>query len=120
MNKLDGKDIKEGDNLSVSCDATPGNPKSMTVYWTKVDDPGFRQNGIFLQLPYIHRNSSGTYKCTAENRYNNKENGTDNQTMLVNVLCKYMTYSIKYAINEYYNDVKMREKKEIIYIYIRV
>lgn len=106
MNKLLKEDIIEGNNLSVRCNATPGNPKSLTFYWTEVDGFGLRQSGPILQLPYIQRNSSGTYKCTAENRYNIKENGTDNQTMIVNVLCKCMTYSIKYAVNECYNAVK--------------
>nr|XP_034303739.1 titin-like isoform X4 [Crassostrea gigas] len=79
QNKIEGRD------LSVTCRATPGNPNSTTFYWTKVDNPGFRQNGSTLQLPNIQRTSSGTYRCTAENNYSNGERGTDSQAMVVNV-----------------------------------
>lgn len=34
------------------------------------------------------RNSSGTYKCTAENSYHNGERGTHSQSFAVNVQCK--------------------------------
>lgn len=82
QNKIEGRD------LSVTCRATPGNPNSTTFYWTKVDNPGFRQNGSTLQLPNIQRTSSGTYRCTAENNYSNGERGTDSQAMVVNVQCE--------------------------------
>lgn len=88
VNTLSQQDIIEGRNLSVTCHATPGNPSSTTFYWTKVNNPGFRENGAILQLPNIQRNSSGTYRCTAENNYSNAERGTDNQSMVINVLCK--------------------------------
>lgn len=78
----------EGGNLSVACLATPGNPRSTTVYWTKEDDPEFRQNGSILQLYTIQRNSSGTFKCTAENLYNDKERGIHSRSLVVNVQCK--------------------------------
>uniref|UniRef100_K1RBT9 Uncharacterized protein n=1 Tax=Magallana gigas TaxID=29159 RepID=K1RBT9_MAGGI len=76
------RNIIEGRDLSVYCTATPGNPTSTTFYWT---NPGFRQNGSTLQLPNIQRTSSGTYRCTTENNYNNGEKGTDSQSMIVNV-----------------------------------
>eukprot|EP00105_Crassostrea_gigas_P023187 XP_011442936.1 PREDICTED: contactin-5 isoform X2 [Crassostrea gigas] len=83
---LSQQDILEGRNLSVTCKATPGNPSLTTFYWTKVDIQGFRQNGATLHIPNIQRNSSGTYRCTAENSYSNGEKGTHNQSMVVNVL----------------------------------
>ncbi|XP_052691739.1 basement membrane-specific heparan sulfate proteoglycan core protein-like isoform X3 [Crassostrea angulata] len=86
VHMLSQQDILEGRNLSVTCTATPGNPSSTTFYWTKVDNPGFRHNGSTLHLPNIQRTSSGTYRCTAENNYNNEEKGTDSQPMDVNVL----------------------------------
>lgn len=88
VNKLYQHDIIEGSDLSVTCTVTPGNPSSTTFYWTKVDDPGFRQNGSTLQLPNVPRNSSGVYMCSAENIYTNGGNGIQNQTMVVNVLCE--------------------------------
>lgn len=78
----------EGENLSVACLATPGNPRPTTVYWTKEEDPEFRQNGSILQLNSIQRNSSGTFKCTAENLYYDEERGIHSQSLVVNVQCK--------------------------------
>lgn len=88
MDTLSQQDIIEGRNLSVTCHANPGNPNSTTIYWTKVDSSGFRQNGATLLLYNITRTSSGIYRCTAENIYNDKDNGTHSQSMMVNVLCK--------------------------------
>lgn len=85
---LSKKDILEGRYLSVPCETTPGNPNSTTIYWTKVGEPEFRQSGATLQLANINRTSSGTYRCTAENNYINKEKGTDSQSMVINVQCK--------------------------------
>lgn len=82
------RDIIKGRTLKITCQATPGNPSSTTFYWTKEDTPGFRQNGSILQLHTIQRTSSGIYRCTAENDYNNGEKGTGSQNMAVNVLCK--------------------------------
>lgn len=72
---------------------TPGNPRSTTVYWTKVENSGFRQNGHTLHVPNIQRTSSGTYRCTAENNYSNGEKGTHNQSMVVNVFCMRSEYN---------------------------
>nr|XP_034300634.1 B-cell receptor CD22-like [Crassostrea gigas] len=84
VNLLSKQNILEGRNLSVTCQAIPGNPRFTTFYWTKADR--FRRNGATLQLPDIQRNSSGTYICTAENSYNNGKKGTHSQPMVVNVL----------------------------------
>jgi hypothetical protein len=89
VSPLSKQDIIEGRDLSVTCSITPGNPSSSTIFWTKVGLPGFRQEGPTLQLPGINRTSSGNYSCTAENKYNNDEKGTADQSMVVNVLCKY-------------------------------
>uniref|UniRef100_K1S6Y6 Hemicentin-1 n=1 Tax=Magallana gigas TaxID=29159 RepID=K1S6Y6_MAGGI len=86
VNTLFQQDIIEGRDLSVNCTATPGNPSSTAFYWTKVDNSGFRQNGPTLQLLNIQRNSSRTYICIAENMYSNGNKGTDNQSMVVNVI----------------------------------
>nr|XP_034316845.1 hemicentin-2-like [Crassostrea gigas] len=86
VNTLSQENMVEGRDLSVTCTTTPGSPSSTTFYWTKVDNPGFRQNGASLQLPNIHRANSGTYRCTAENNYSNGEKGSDSQSMVVNVL----------------------------------
>ena len=79
----------EHEDLSVTCKAIPGNPNYTTFYWTNLNNPGFKQNFSELRLPHIQRNSSGTYRCTAENTYSNREKGTNNKYMVVNVLCKW-------------------------------
>lgn len=89
---LSQQDIVEGRALLVTCQAVSGNPNSTTFYWTKVDNPGFRHNGSTLHIPNIQRTSSGTYTCSAENNYSNKENGSDSQSMDVNVLCEIFFY----------------------------
>ncbi|XP_052691740.1 synaptogenesis protein syg-2-like [Crassostrea angulata] len=83
---LSQQDIVEGKALLVTCQAVSGNPNSTTFYWTKEDNPGFRQNGSTLHIPNIQRASSGTYRCTAENNYSIGEKGTHSQPMIVNVL----------------------------------
>lgn len=53
-----------------------------------MNESAFRQNGSTLQLTKIERNSSGTYRCTAENTYSIGNRGTHSQDMVVNVLCR--------------------------------
>lgn len=89
LSTLSQQDIIEGNDLSLTCTVTPGNPGITTFYWTKADNQGFRQNGPTLQLYNIQRNDSGSYRCTAENNYNNRERGTHTKTTVVNVLCMY-------------------------------
>lgn len=86
VNMLSTQDIVEGRNLSVTCTATPGNPSSITLYWTKNGNTGFKQYDSTLQIPNIKRNSSGTYTCTAENTYSKNQTGVNSKTMVVNVL----------------------------------
>lgn len=80
------QDITEGENLSVTCQSNPGNPNATNFYWTKVNNSAFRQNKPTLHMPNIQRNSSGTYRCIAENNYDNGMKGRNNETMDVNVL----------------------------------
>lgn len=96
METLSQRDILEGENLLVTSQISLGNPNDTTIFWTKLDKPGFRQNGTTLHLPKIQRNSSGTYICTAENKYSNGEKGTDNQSMVVNVLCELNKFFLIY------------------------
>uniref|UniRef100_A0A8W8LC53 Ig-like domain-containing protein n=1 Tax=Magallana gigas TaxID=29159 RepID=A0A8W8LC53_MAGGI len=86
VNALSNQNTIEGGDLTVNCTATPGNPSATTFYWTKVDNQGFRQNGAILQLYNTQRTSSGTYRCTAENNYSNKEKGMHSQSMVIDVL----------------------------------
>lgn len=90
IDTLSKQDIIEGGALSVTCHVTPGNPSYTTVYWTKVENSRFRQNGATLRLLNMQRNSSGTYRCTAENNYSSGEKGTASQSVVVNVLCQFL------------------------------
>ncbi|XP_062598803.1 hemicentin-1-like, partial [Saccostrea cucullata] len=86
VSSLTNQDIIEGDDLSVTCSVTNGNPSQATVYWTKTDDSGFRQNGAELRIQRIQRGSAGTYTCTAQNSYSIGGKGSNSQSMTVNVL----------------------------------
>lgn len=88
VDTLSQRDVIEERNISITCTATPGNPSFMTFWWTKVDNPGFIENGATIQLSNIQRNNSGTYRCTAENNYSNGKKGTDSQLTVVNVQCR--------------------------------
>lgn len=87
VENLSPKDIIEGQNLSVVCEATDGNPSLTSIFWTKADNPSFKQDGATLDLPSIQRTSSGIYRCTAENTFFNGKKGTHTQSMVVNVQC---------------------------------
>lgn len=93
VHTLSPKNIIEGGNISITCFADPGNPEPKTFFWTRVNIGSFRQNGTTLNLPNIQRNSSGNYKCTAVNMYNNGKKGSHSQIMVINVLCKLSPYS---------------------------
>ncbi|XP_062620635.1 B-cell receptor CD22-like, partial [Saccostrea cucullata] len=91
---LTDKDIIEGDDLSVTCSVTNGNPSKTTVYWTKTGDSGFRQNGAELRIQRIQRSSAGTYTCTAQNSYSIGGTGSNSQSMTVNVLYPPTVFSL--------------------------
>lgn len=90
VDTLSQRDVIEERNISITCTATPGNPSFTTFWWTKVDNPGFIENGATIQLSNIQRNNSGTYRCTAENIYSNGKKGTDSQLTVVNVQCIFL------------------------------
>lgn len=88
VDTLSQRDIIEERDLSITCTATPANPSFTTFWWTNEDNSGFKQNGATLQLYNIQRNSSDTYRCTAENSYCNGKKGPDSQFTVVSVQCR--------------------------------
>lgn len=88
VSTLAEQNIIEGSDLDIACKASPGNPNSTSFLWTKYGTVT-KHTGAILQLRDIHRNSSGSYRCTASNIYTNGEEGTHFQLMVVNVLCMY-------------------------------
>lgn len=115
VNTLSRQDIIEGRDFSVTCQAILGNPSSTTFYWTKVDNPGFRQIGSTLQLYNIQRTSYGTYRCTAENIYSNGEKGSGSQSLAINVICK--LHFIYYCLRNYSKEFLMSFKFSTKYDY---
>lgn len=90
VHTLSRQDIVVNESSTVTCNATPGNPSSTTFYWTKEDDPFFGQDGATLKLNNVQKTSFGTYICSAENIYSNEAKGRDSQSMIINVLCKFI------------------------------
>ena len=84
---LSTKDVIEGSNLSVKCQASPGNPSTTTFFWTKINDREFLNNGPLLQFYNVQKTIAGTYRCTGENTYFNGDKGRHSQDMTVDVLC---------------------------------
>ena len=79
----------EGSNLQLLCEAT-GKPLP-NITWTRVleDDSNSEvlHQGPTLDFPNMNRNASGTYRCTADNRFGNPVS----HEVKVNVTCKYFT-----------------------------
>lgn len=87
---LTQQNITEGNTLTVGCKVMEGNPNTSKVFWTRVGDSTFHENSATLQLFKIQRNSSGFYKCTAENMFNGGKKGKHSRIMFINVLYKPM------------------------------
>lgn len=86
------QNVTEGTHFQIICNATPGNPTPISIVWTKEENTMFILKEPILQLSYINRTNSGTYRCTAENDYGNGKKGTHSQDMVVNVLCRYFAH----------------------------
>ena len=81
----------EGDNVTLSCDAT-GNPVP-TISWTKDESPlsnnssiNFSPDNKKLNITNVKRADSGEYQCVASNRVGNE---TSNAGKL-DVQCKWL------------------------------
>ncbi|XP_062569579.1 cell adhesion molecule Dscam2-like isoform X2 [Saccostrea cucullata] len=78
--------IAESTDINVRCVYIAGKPPEAKVFWSRISDLSFRQEGGTLKLTDIKRNMSDTYTCTAENTYYSGKKGRDSQSMKVNVL----------------------------------
>ncbi|XP_052720825.1 uncharacterized protein LOC128192289 [Crassostrea angulata] len=74
----------EGQNFSIKCSYSAGNPITTSLYWTKTNSV-FRYNGQLLRIPNIQRKDSGTYTCFAENTYSSGKKGKANATIEIDV-----------------------------------
>ena len=61
------KEVEEGGDVTVECRAK-SNPEPTSVYWTRADQPRFRQTGRFLHLRNVTHVSGGQYTCVVTNR----------------------------------------------------
>lgn len=61
--------VVEGATATLECRVTAANPNSsITWRWYNTENPStVLQNGPTLSFPNIHRNRSGSYRCTASN-----------------------------------------------------
>ena len=78
---IQNKTIDEGENVTVSCNAS-GTPPPM-VSWIKVDSSE-RFDGSELVFTHINRSQAGEYRCEASN-----ECGNASETATIEVQCKY-------------------------------
>ena len=92
---------KEGENTSLSCNAT-GNPKP-TISWYKDDTKinagadsrvSISEDDTQLTITNVSRNDDGQYTCVASNSLGNS---TSNSATLT-VQCKYLACSITFLI----------------------
>jgi len=78
--------VEGGSDITLECIAE-GKPENITITWTRVLDNGSDSNVLFTGPRFVldnNRNSTGTYRCTADNGI-----GTaPNRTIVVDVTCK--------------------------------
>ena len=95
----ENEDIKEGGNVTFSCNYT-ANPLP-TTSWTKDESPVTNDSRIsysavnnVLTITNVNRNDRGQYKCVASN-----ELGKDmSKAAKLNVKCKFIGFSFKISI----------------------
>ena len=69
------KEVDEGGDVTVECKAS-SNPEPTSVYWTRADQPQFRQTGRFLHLRNVSHVSGGDYTCVVNNKLNPSGDGS--------------------------------------------
>lgn len=80
----------EGEHVQITCNVVAGNPPSTTIYWTKSGDSEFKGSGPTLVFSNVSRSHSGRYSCVAENNYLIGGKGIDQQSFLLDVLCRHL------------------------------
>lgn len=86
----DSYDIKEGNGLTLDCEAQQANPADVTYKWTKEKD--LTPHSSRLQIANINRRDAGVYMCTVTNQMTpsgrNPVSGTGEKNVTVNVQCE--------------------------------
>ena len=88
VSSIDDVQRVEHTRVNVRCIVTPGNPNTTSIYWTKSGYSGVRGTGTTFVLNNISRTDSGTYFCIAENTYKSGGKGEDQQSFIIDVLCR--------------------------------
>ena len=113
----ESEDIKEGGNVTFSCNST-ANPLPTTL-WTKDESPITNDSRIIfsvvnkvLTITNVNRNDSGEYRCVASNKLGND---TSKATQL-NVECEFVGLSFKISITnrtEHFNTQSRFRRKHL-------
>ena len=103
----ESEDIKEGGNVTLSCNST-ANPLP-TTSWTKDESPVTNNSRVnfsvvnkVLTITNVNRKDSGEYRCVASNKLGNDTS----KAAELNVKCKFLGLSLKISITnrtEHYN-----------------
>ena len=103
----ESEDIKEGGNVTLSCNST-ANPLPTTL-WTKDESPVTNNSRVnfsvvnkVLTITNVNRKDSGEYRCVASNKLGNDTS----KAAELNVKCKFLGLSSKISITnrtEHYN-----------------
>ena len=90
----DDQTVLEGSNTTLSCEAT-GRPKP-DITLTRLLKYGSADEILSppWKFPNISRTASGTYRCTAKNKFENVS-----QVFKVNVTCKYIKHYSSLRVN---------------------
>jgi len=93
--------LKEGDNVTLSCNAT-GNPV-LTISWTRDGSPidvsgrnSFSNEKKLLTITNVSRADRGEYRCVAENRVGNDTS----HIATLDVQCKTTAFLTNHSSNE--------------------
>lgn len=82
----------EGEHVQITCNVIAGNPPSTTIYWTKSRESEFKKSGSTLVFSNVSRTQSGRYSCVAENNYLNGGKGTDQESFVLDVMCRLLFF----------------------------
>ena len=110
-------DIKEGGNVTFSCNST-ANPLP-TTSWTKDKSPITNDSRIsysvvnkVLTIMNVNRNDSGKYRCVASNKLGNDTS----KAAKLNVKCEFIGLSFKISIRnrtEHFNTQSLFRNKHL-------
>ena len=113
----ESEDIKEGGNVTLSCNST-ANPLPTTL-WTKDESPVTNNSRVnfsvvnkVLTITNVNRKDSGEYRCVASNKLGNDTS----EAAELNVKCEFIALSFKISIRnraEHFNTQSLFRSKHL-------